>query len=331
MTTVRHLTTEDVADLATPAEFVDAVREGYRDRGNGAPAEPRTLLRAPDGSGVLTTYVAILPTVGAMGGYMYAAGFEAADAWFPLPLFDATLGEPLAIVDGAGMNPLKTGAVGAVAVDALAREDATRLGIIGSGSQAWGQLMTTATVRDLDEVLVYSPTQEHREAFAATFDERLDATVEPRSHPDDVVPNVDMLITATTAAEPVFDGNLVEPGTHITAMGQYHPDRREVDATTIKRSRYVPDLRARIHQDAGAFMHARTLGEVDDDHVHAELGDVVAGTASGRTDPTQITVFDSGGTAIETVAAAKLLFDRAMAADRGTEITFTPASQAFPG
>ncbi len=331
MTTVVQLTSEEVTDLARPAEYVEAVRAGYRDRGNGAPAEPRTLLTAPDGSGVLTTYVAILPDVGAMGGYVYTAGFESADAWFTLPLFDATSGEPLAIIDGAAMNPFKTGAAGAVAIDALAREDANVLGIIGSGSQAWGQLVTAATVRDLDRVLVYSPTPENRAAFAASFDERLTATVTTVDAAASLVPEVDILITATSADEPVFDGDLLEPGTHITTMGQYHPARREVDTTTIERSRYVPDLRERIHRDAGAFIQARAAGAVDDDHVHAELGEVVAGVKPGRTDPTDITLFDSGGTAIETVAAARLLYDRAMAAGLGTEVSWFPASEAFVG
>lgn len=330
MPRARYLASRDIAELAEPAEFVDAVRNGYRDRGHGAPAEPRTVLAAPDGSGVLTSYMAILPTSGAMGGYMYAAGFGAADAWFPLPLFDAERGEPLAIIDGAPMNPLKTGAVGAVGVDALAREDATRVGMIGAGSQARGQLRATATVRDLETVLVYSPTPANREQFATEFDAELTADVTARSSPAAIVPEVDIVITATTAAEPVFDGDLLEPGTHITAMGQYDPNRREIDATTVARSRYVPDLRARIHQDAGAFIQARRAGIITDDHVYAELGDVVAGTVTGRSTSDQITLFDSGGTAIETVAAAKMLYERAVEAGLGQEVAFAPASDAFP-
>ncbi|MFC6725795.1 ornithine cyclodeaminase family protein, partial [Halobium palmae] len=89
MTETLFLTSEDVAGLATPAEYVDAVREGYRQRGEGAPAEPRTKLLNDEPKGMLTSYAAVLPETGAMGGYMYAAGFGAADAWFATPLFDA--------------------------------------------------------------------------------------------------------------------------------------------------------------------------------------------------------------------------------------------------
>jgi len=114
-------------------------------------------------------------------------------------------------------------------------------------------------------------------------------------------------------------------------MGQYHPEKREVDATTIERSTYVADLRDRVMNDAGSFIHAVEAGVVDEDHVHAELGEVVAGTESGRTGDDEITLFDSGGTAIETVAAAKMLYDRAREQGLGEEIEFAPASEALTG
>ena len=329
MTEVLYLSSEDVAELAEPAEYVAAVREGYRDRGTGAPAEPRTTLAA-DG-GMLTSYLAILPEVGYMGGYTYAAGFEAADAWFVTPLFDAAAGELLALIDGAAMNPFKTGAAGAVAVDALAREDATVLGVIGAGTQARGQIRATVTVRSFDRVLLYSPTRERREGTAADLDGTIASSVDAVDDVEAVIGEADVLVTATTASEPVFGGERLAPGSHVTAMGQYHPDRREVDTATVARSRYVPDLRARIHTDAGAFIRAREDGAITDEHVHAELGEVVAGRTPGRTDAEQITLFDSGGTAIETVAAAGMLYERAVAAGRGTTIELSPASEAFLG
>ena len=331
MTETLFLTSEDVAGLATPAEYVDAVRDGYRQRGQGAPAEPRTKLASDDPKGMLTTYAAVLPETGAMGGYMYDAGFGARDAWFMTPLFDADSGEPLALLDGASMNPFKTGAAGAVGVDALAREDAESVAIIGSGAQARGQLRAIDTVRDVDTVWVYSPTKEHREEFAGEMNERLDASVAAVASSAAAIEGADVVVTATTASDPVFDGDLLEPGTHVTAMGQYHPEKRELDATTIERSTYVIDLRARATHDAGSFIHAVEEGVVDEDHIHAELGDVVAGKADGRTSDDEITVFDSGGTGIETVAAAHLLYEKALEQDLGTTLDFAPASEALTG
>ena len=325
------LSSDDLRGLAEPAEFVEVVRRGYQQRGNGAPAKPRTTLGSADPPGMLTGYTAILPETGAMGGYTYSAGFGARDAWFVTPLFDADTGEPLAILDGAWMNPFKTGATGAVAVDALARAEADTLAIIGSGPQARGQLSATATVRNLAEVRVFSPTKSNRESFATEFDDRLDAAVSAVADAESAIGGADVVITATNANEPVFDGDDLDPGTHVTAMGQYHPEKREIDHDTIERSRYVPDLRDRVEQDAGAFLHALEAGVVKESHVHAELGDVVAGTASGRTSDDQITVFDSGGTGIETVAAAHLLYERAMERDLGTQLEISAASEALTG
>ena len=331
MTDTLFLSSDDVADLATPAEYVAAVREGYRQRGEGAPAQPRSKFFRADPEGMLTSYAAVLPDTGAMGGYMYSAGFGAEDAWFVTPLFDADSGAPLALLDGASMNPHKTGAAGAVAVDELARADSETLAIVGSGAQARGQLRATATVRDFETVRVYSPTPGNREAFAADLDADFAAAVTAVDSSTAAVSGADVLITATTASEPVIDGGDLEPGTHVTAMGQYSPGKRELDATTIERATYVPDLRERATFDSGEFLGALEAGVVTEDDIHAELGAVVAGEASGRTSADEITVFDSGGTGIETVAAGHMLYERASERGLGTEIEFAPASEALTG
>jgi len=331
MTETLFLPSDAVEDLATPTEYVDAVRDGYRQRGNGAPAQPRSKFFRGDPDGMFTSYAAILPETGAMGGYMYSAGFGATDAWFMTPLFDADSGAPLALLDGASMNPFKTGAAGAVAVDELARADAETLAVIGSGAQARGQLRATATVRDFDEVRVYSPTPENREAFAADFDDNLEASVDAVDSSEAAITGADVVITATQASDPVFDGDTLEPGTHVTAMGQYSPDKREVDTRTLERATYVPDLRERATFDSGEFLLAVQEGSVTEDDIHAELGEVVAGEAPGRTSDDEITLFDSGGTGIETVAAAYMLYERAEREGRGQTIEFAPASEALTG
>ena len=332
MTDALFLSSADVDDLAEPADYVVAVRDAYRQIGEGAPAEPRTKLFNREPPGMLTTYAAVLPETGAMGGYTYSAGFGAEDAWFMTPLFDAESGAPLALLDGASMNPFKTGAAGAVAVDALARADATELAVIGSGAQARGQLATTATVREFAAVRVFSPTAENREAFADEFDDRIDADVVAARSASAAVTGADVVITATTASDPVIDDADVEPGTHVTAMGQYNPTKNELPPELIARATYVPDLRARATRDAGSFIAAVEAGLVDEsDGVAAELGEVVAGEHPGRTSDEEVTVFDSGGTGIETVAAAHMLYKRASDDGRGQTIEFAPASEALTG
>ncbi len=330
-TEVLFLRSDELSGLATLSEYVDAVREGYREVGEGAAAEPRTKLVNQSPPGMLTGYMAILPETGAMGGYTYAAGFGDKDAHFFLPVFDAESGRPLAMLDGASLNPFKTGAAGGVAIDELARPDATDLALFGSGAQARGQLRAAAAVRDIETVEVYSPTKAHRESFAGEMNEALDASVAAVASPDAAVEGADIVVTATNATEPVFDGDMLEDGTHITAMGQYDPDKREVDATAVERAKYVPDLRARVDQDAGAFLQAKEAGVVGDDHIHAELGEVVAGEVEGRTDRREITMFDSGGTGVETVAAAYMLYRKARDEGLGELLEFAPASDALTG
>ncbi|GGL21315.1 ornithine cyclodeaminase [Halarchaeum grantii] len=331
MTDALFLTSDDVSDLADPGDYVAAVRDAYRQRGEGAPAEPRTRLVTDDPPGMLTTYAAVLPETGAMGGYMYGAGFGERDAWFMTPLFDSESGEPLALIDGASMNPHKTGAAGAVGTDVLARHDASSLAVIGSGAQARGQLRAIDTVRDLETVWVYSPTKEHREDFAGAMNQRLDASVAAVASSAAAVEDADIVVTATNASEPVFDGDHLEPGTHVTAMGQYDPEKRELDARTLERATYVLDLEARADTDAGSFIRAKAAGVVDDEDVHGELGDVIVNRIAGRESAEEITVFDSGGTAIETVAAAHMLYERASERGRGKSIDFAPASDALTG
>lgn len=329
MTELLFLHGSDLRGLAGMDEFVDAVREGYREVGEGAPAAPRTKLTTAEPPGMLTGYLSVLPESEAMGGYVYAAGFGGGDAHFFLPLFDPESGEPYALLDGAWLNPYKTGAAGGVALDALAREDTTDIGILGASSQAKGQLRAAAAVRDLSRVAVYSRTEESREAFAAEMDAELDADVSPVGSSAEAIEGRDAVVTATNAREPVFDGDRLAPGTHVTAMGSYDADAREVDATTVARSTYVLDLRARAREDAGAFIQAKAEGAVSEDDVYGDLGAVLAGGVPGRQSDEEITLFDSGGTGIETVAAGRMLYERAVEAGVGQTLDLEPASEAM--
>lgn len=161
------------------------------------------------------------------------------------------------------------------------------------------------------------------------MDERVAPAVEAVKSSADAVSGADVVITATNASDPVFDGDLLEPGTHVTAMGRYDTEKYELDATTVSRSTYVLDLRTRAKRDAGSLMAAIESGAVSEEHVHGELGEVLTGRVPGREGSDEITVFDSGGTGIETVAAASMLYERAREAGRGTQIEFAPASEAM--
>jgi alanine dehydrogenase len=329
MAEMLYLDNEAAADLAGMPAYVDAVRDAYRQFGDAGRlgAEEKLFRESPEGT--FMYYGAILPTSGVMGTFVYWGGFGAGEDWFLTALADAESGEPLALVDSPGINPFKTGATGGVGVDALARPDASELALIGTGPQAAYQLLAVDRVRDLRAVRAFSPTTEHRRAFAGRMDERFEADVSAVGSAAAALRGADIVVTATTAREPVFDTADLEPGTHVTAMGQSHPDRRELDAGTVARGLYVPDLRERALETSGELRGALAAGLIEERDVHPGLGAVLSGTAPGRTDPEQVTVFDMGGTGVETVAAAHMVVERARERGRGQSLRVTPKSEGF--
>lgn len=337
--TTLYLSADDLRGLAEASDYVDAAREAYRERGEGMPANAPSSLATVDPHADLTGYMAMLPGMGVMGGYMYSVGGPDRDGWFITPLWDIHTGKLLALLDGGYWNPLKTGAAGALGAEHLAREDAETVGVIGTSRVAYGALQTLAVVRDLAEVRVFSRTVENRERFAQTVEEDFGVDGVAVDSSDGTVEGVDILITATVASDPVFDGTKLEPGVHVNAMGQSGHER-ELDVEAFRRAdKYVPDLRERVFAHglqerlrmAGGFVRAYDEGVVGDNHIYAELGSIVAGRVPGRTDDDEITIFDSTGVGVETIAGAAMLYEKAVDAGLGTELSITSYKDATPG
>lgn len=330
MTEALYLASNEVAELADLPMYIDTVQaayEGYADTGvNGA--ETKLHRNTPDGTYMY--YGAILPEQGVMGTFSYAGGFAPDDAWFLTTVADSETGEPLAIVDSAVINPSKTGATGAVGTDILARADASTVGIIGTGRQAESQLRATNHVRDLDRVMVFSPTTAHRQEFVTRLNADLDATVRAVESATAAINGADIIITATTSSVPVIEDDAIAPGTHITAMGATTPDTRELPTQTIERATYVPDVRERAIEMSGELNIAIAEGAITTDHIHATLSEALTKDGVGRTRDDEITVFDMGGTGIETIAAAAMVYRQAREqGDLGVLIDIVPRSEAF--
>jgi alanine dehydrogenase len=325
MDTIRFLAEPDLLPIVrsvSTEEYIDAVREGYRQHGFGAPANPRQTLHTHPGSEeTLANYMTILPETGAMGGCLYNWGFEPDNAQSFVTLFESDTGDPLAVVDGTSWNARKTGAVGAVGVDELANEGASTVGVLGSGVVARWLLRCTTSVRDVGRVRVYSPTPDHRRRFASEMDRELAPDVGAVTTNMEAVTDADVVLTATSSDTPVFDGDSVASGAHVVTVGATAPQAREIDETTMRRAVYVPDIRDRVVEDAGAVRADKSAGAVPNDHVFADLGEVVTGSVDPATGSGDIRVFDSGGTAIETVAVAALLYRRAERQDVGDVVS----------
>ena len=228
-----------------------------------------------------------------------------------------------AVVESDRLSWLRTGATSAVATDRCTRGDAATLGLIGSGKYAESQLLGVAAVRDLDAVRVFSPSEANRAAFAERMAPHVEATIDPVGSPGDAVADAGIVCTATTADEPVFDGNDLSLGTHVNAIGSHYPEQREVDARTVERARVIADTRDRARKEEGELLLPIEEGILAWEDV-LELGAVVAGDAPGRRDGKEITLFTSGGIGVEYLVVAREVYERARDADAGTEIEVSP-------
>jgi ornithine cyclodeaminase len=235
-------------------------------------------------------------------------------------LFDGESGIPTAILDASAVTAVRTAAVTAVATRLLARPDARRLAILGAGTQARAHLRALENVRDFERVCVYAPTQAHARALAgqagaARREVRVAASAE------DAVRDADVVVAVTNAREPVLRHGWLKPGAHLNAVGASSPQAREIDTATVAASALFCDSRESLRNEAGEFLAAIGEGLIaGEEHVRAELGEVLAGLAPGRRDAGELTLFRSLGVAIEDLAAAEHAVAVARERGIGTEV-----------
>jgi ornithine cyclodeaminase/alanine dehydrogenase-like protein (mu-crystallin family) len=238
-------------------------------------------------------------------------------------VLDAASGRPLAMMEGGTLTAIRTGAGSGAATDLLARPDATVVAIIGSGVQARTQLEAVCTVRRIAEVRVYSPNPTHAAAFAEEMQgvAPVPALVRAVADADTAVRDADIVCAATTAAEPVFNGASLKPGVHVNGVGSYAPNMQEIDADTVRRALVVVDSREAAGAEAGDLIIPLQTGVIASEHIHAELGEIVAGLKPGRSDDRQITFFKSVGVAVQDVVAGRIALRNALEHGLGSAVT----------
>jgi len=216
-------------------------------------------------------------------------------------VLDPVTGRALALMDGTWLTALRTGAIGGLAADLLAREDASVVALFGAGVQARTQLEAVRCVRDIREVRIVSPSGSSADQLASEL-EGVDAR--RVDDPNDAIAGADIVIGATSSSTPVFDGHRVEPGTHVTGVGSFTTEMREVDTELIMRARVVVDQRDAILEEAGDIVGPIRDGAVDESVMSAEIGEILLGQADGRRDADEITFFKSVGNAVQDLAVA---------------------------
>jgi alanine dehydrogenase len=312
------LTEAEVEALLDMPSTLDAVESVLRDQAEGR-ATNRARRRVALPRSGLNFMAAGAPETGAMGLKVYSVA--STGARFYTMLFDPENGELLSILQSDRLGQMRTGAASGVATKHLAREDANTLGIYGAGWQAESQLEAIAAVRNLDRVIVYSRREESRKAFAEKMSERLGMEVET-THSADEPAAQDIVVTATSAREPVLLGEWLRPGTHVNAAGSNFLFKSEIDRETVRRASFVcVDSHEELGLEAGDLLRPLETGVILPEAIY-ELGQVIAGQVRGRQGPEDITLFASQGLALEDMAAARVVYDRAVERDVGREIEF---------
>jgi ornithine cyclodeaminase len=207
-----------------------------------------------------------------------------------------------------------------VATDLLARRDASTLAILGTGIQARSHLEAMLEVRGVERVRVWSRNPDRVRAFADKEAERHAVPVDPSATAAEAVAGAGIVCTTTSARDPVLPGTLLENGMHINAVGASVPSRRELDSEAVRRSTLVTDRRESLEQEAGEYRVALEEGVIGDDHLKAELGEILICAHPGRTSDDEITLFRSLGLAVEDMAAGRLVYERALARGVGTRV-----------
>lgn len=308
------------------AECIEAMSDALLALARGDATLPlRSIVWLPDRSGAL----------GLMPAQMAASGFLGLKAvtFFPknegtdrdshqgaVLLFDATDGRLLAIVDATSVTAIRTAAVSGVATRLLSREDAADLALVGSGVQARTHLAAMRVVRPIRRVRVASQDRGRAGRFAERESRRHGIAIEPCASVREAVEGADIVCCATSSREPVVLGAWLSPGAHVNAVGSSVAGARELDTAAIVRSRLYVDRRESALAEAGDFVIPKQEGAIGDGHIVGEIGEVLLGKAPGRASRDEITVFKSVGLAVEDVAAAQLLLEKAGAMPELTRI-----------
>ncbi len=232
-------------------------------------------------------------------------------------LYDGATGEVVAMMNATPITAIRTAAVSGVATRALARSDARELAIVGAGHQAHAHIAAMLEARPFELTRIASRTYESAQRLA---DEWSTATAVETA--EEAVRGADVICTVTSSAEPVVLGEWLEPGAHVNAVGACFPHRRELDGAAVARASLFVDRRESAENEAGDYLLALREGAITEGHIKAELGEVLAGSAPGRTADDEVTIFESLGLAVEDLAAAEYLEHRARETGTGTTLEF---------
>ncbi len=235
-------------------------------------------------------------------------------------LLDPVTGVPLSVMEAGYLTGVRTAAASGLATSLLAREDARELAILGAGAQGRFHLTAITTVRQIERVRVFDATRANAERYREEMQPTVSATIEVVNSPEEAVRGADVIVTTSTSQTPIVELGWLKPGAHINGVGSHSPGARELAGEVIANARVVLDSREAALQEAGDLLMPIADGLVTPQRLSDELGEVVNGSKPGRISPDQITVYKSVGIAIQDMAVAHLVYQKALSAKVGTEV-----------
>jgi len=234
-------------------------------------------------------------------------------------VLEADTGQPLALLDGAILTAIRTGAASGAATDLLARLDSYVAAIFGAGVQGRTQLEAICTVRNIKTVWIYDPNPKRTATFIKEMAGRTPIPDDLRQaeNPTQAVAQADVVCTATTSSTPVFLDKALRPGVHINGVGSYTAEMQEIPSETVQRAYVAIDSRSAALIEAGDLIKPLNLGLISEEHVQVEIGDIILGKKPGRSSNEQITFFKSVGVAVQDAVAAQLALENARSTGLG--------------
>ena len=319
------LDSEQIRELLPMRECIELMADALSSLARGEVFQPlRTIIRPPEARGLL----GLMPAYrtgdhGAFGMKAIcvfpgnpAIGKDAHQG--AVMLFSRETGEMIALMNASEITAIRTAAVSAVATRLLAREDAHDLAIIGAGVQARTHLVALDAVRSIKHARVACRNIEHAKELVREMQPSFSFPIEAVKTNEEAVRGADLIVTATSSQEPVLNKDWISSGAHVNAIGTHSPNSREIDSATMAAARIFVDRRESALNEAGDYLLAAKEGLIDADSILGELGELLIGTKQGRNSVDEITLFKSLGLAIEDVACAEYLYQKALSQNFGT-------------
>jgi alanine dehydrogenase len=310
------LSDADVANLLNMKETIETVEEAFREYANGNVVLPsRSTIMIPKYNGSISFMPSYLTELDAQATKIISIypdnrekGLPTTIAW--IIVNDPKTGLVKAFMDATYLTAMRTGAITGVAAKYLAPKDSKTVAIFGAGVQGRTQTWAACTVRDIKQVFVYDLYKENREKFAEEMTEKLGIKVIPVNSGEEACINADIVLTATTSSKPVIKREWLKKKVHVSAIGAFYPDWRELDTATVAESKLVVDDKEGIMHEAGDILIPIQEGAITMNHIYSELKEIVSGKKVGRTSEDNITVFKSVGIAIQDSSVANLVLKK---------------------